>query len=73
MNEIAKIFYEKAQKEAVKSTLKAMMLPPNATLQQHQEIDQRVEQAAQYADYLINLAKAYNMDVRTLVFNLFGF
>ncbi len=72
MNEIAKELQSKVAKEAAKNWMKVQMTPPGATLQQRMEIEQYVENAARCADQVEALAKAYNMDLRTTVFLLFG-
>ncbi len=69
---VTKEVLSKAEKETAKKWLKAQMTPPNATWEQRQEIDRYVEHAADCADYMENLAKAYGVDLRTLVNMMFG-
>ena len=52
-----------AQKEALKRWLKQQQYQPFDSPQRRQEIDHRVEEAAQKADYIESLAKSCNMSI----------
>lgn len=72
MNELQKEVVHTVDKEAVKTWLKSQMSTPYDSYQRKYEIDQMVEQAAQYADFIVDIAKVCNVDLDEFVYSLFG-
>lgn len=72
MNELKNEIRRTVSKEAAKEWLKQQMTLPYDSIQRRYEIDQIVEQAAQYADFIENTARIYGVDLEQFVYQLFG-
>ncbi len=72
MNELQKEVVGTVDKEAVKTWLKNQMSTPYDTYQRRCKIDQMVEQAANCADFIVDMAKMCNIDLDKFVCSMFG-
>ena len=72
MNELKNEIRRTVNKESAKEWLKQQMTLPYDSIQRRYEIDQVVEQAAQYADFIENTAKICGVDLEQFVYQLFG-
>ncbi len=72
MNELQKEIVGTVNKEAVKTWLKNQISTPYDSYQRRYEIDQMVEQAANCADYIVDMAKLCNIDLDSFVRSMFG-